>query len=361
MSDDHPALPDLPVRVDFDGIVAAWENGGEVWVGFAPDRPAGPGLFDAMGEGLEAANEALDPDGFGAGVHGTVVGGAMKLKHPPSERALRDWLAVFAERVRTEGWGGAVHKAPAIHRLDWLIRLNEPRLTVYASYEATIRDRIGPELCAAAVQWARRTGGPEAFLLSSALTLPDPSGELERPVSLALSRHASIAACYASRQPGRASRISLTADGHASYQVYDPELTPLRLADAAREALLIDCAATRWAAAALATRDSHSWQTLGKTLGQTRSAPPWAAAHNSPAWGGYVPDVFGMQLLTDEHLRRAADLSAWTVTEAAPGRHLVEARNPADWFGPAGPSAQTLAAARADFGAVIAPADLPGD
>lgn len=362
MGDIDSASGSAAVRIDFDAIVTAWENAGEVWVEMAPDRAVEPELFDAMGTGLEAANDAQQPeDGFGSGVHGTVAGGATKLKYPPSEEALRDWLTVFGREVGAAGWGGSVRPAAAIRRLDWLVNLTAPQLTAFVSYEASSGGGLRPEVCAAAARWGRQSGGPEAFLLSSALTLPDGTGELGNALTLALSRSSSIAACYASRQPGRASRISLGSAGFAAYQVYDPESAPLALAASARAALLLDCVGTRWAGAGLTARTAHLWNDLERAIGQSPALPPWAAAVNAPVWRSRVPDVFGMQLLTDEHLSRAADLSHWTVTEVATGRHLVEAPDLADWFGPQGPSAPVLAAARADFGPVIAPADLSKD
>lgn len=356
---DIDSAPGPAVRIDFDAIVTAWRDEGEIWVEMVPDRAVEPELFDAMGEALGAANDAQGPDGFGSGLRGTVAGAATKLKYPPSEDALRDWLAVFGRELGAAGWGGSVRPAAGIHRLDWMIGLTAPQPTVFVSYEASSGDRLRPRVSAMAAEWGRRAGGPEAFLLSGGLTLPAGAGGLGGPMHLALSRSSSIAACYASRRPGRASRISLEAAGFAAYQVYDPDSAPLALAGRARAALLLDCAGTRWAGAGLTARTASLWSGLERVIGQDPVLPPWAVDFNSPVWRRYVPEVFGMQLLTDEHLGRAADLSGWTVTEAAPGRHLVQAPDLADWFGPQGPSAGVLAAARADFGPVIAPPDLP--
>ena len=74
---------------------------------------------------------------------------------------------------------------------------------------------------------------------------------------------------------------------------------------------------------------------------------------NSPVWGRYVPDVHGMQLLTDEHLSRLPALEGWALTEVAPGRHLVETLAVAEWFGPLGPSEALVAQARADFEPIL--------
>lgn len=349
------------VRIDFDGIAAAWQDrgGDDVWIEFAPGRRAEPGLFGAMDRAVRAANEALSPDDFGTAVVGTVAGGAVKLKWPPGPEALREWLGVFAGQMLAAGWSGSLHAAPGVRPPAWLTRMLEPRLTVYVSYDVAPPDGLGPDLCETAAQWAQRNGGPDAYLLSSALTLPDRTGELGRHLHLALSGRASTAATCVSAQPGPLSRVSLAADGRASYQVYDPRFAPLALMDRAREALLAAAGQTRVAVVALTKRESSTWATLAKTLGQTTPAPSWATARNNPLWSRYVPDAFGLQLLTEEHLNRTADLTGWTVAEAAPGRYLVEAPDPAEWFGPAGPSAQVVAAARVAFGDAVIPADLP--
>ena len=352
-------MTESDLRIDFEGITAAWRyNDGEVWIEFAPDRPAEPAFFDVIHDASGDANEALSPDEFGTDVHGSVAGGVVKLKFPPGREALHEWLRVFARQVRAGGWDGSLHAAPGVGQPRWLRDLHEPRLTTYASYDLARSDAHWPDLCDKAAQWAQRNGGRYACLLSSGLTLPERTGKLGRHMYLALTAGSSVSGTYLSAKPGPLSQVDLVADGHASYQVYDPEFEPVVMARRAREALLVDCERTRWAGVGLSNQPSYGWQSLTKSLGHLPPAPK-RVGFNYPAWSRYIPDAFGMQLLTDEHLSRVRDLSAWTVTEPAPGRHLVEAPDLADWFGPAGPSEQVLAAARADFGPVIAPADLP--
>ncbi|QBX54997.1 hypothetical protein EXE58_05695 [Nocardioides seonyuensis] len=84
----------------------------------------------------------------------------------------------------------------------------------------------------------------------------------------------------------------------------------------------------------------------------------------------YVPDAFGVQVLTDAHLARANDLSDWSIEEIAPGRHLVSARELDPWLvapsphpqaehmmGP--PPAELVGKARSDFGDMILPSEAP--
>lgn len=49
-------------------------------------------------------------------------------------------------------------------------------------------------------------------------------------------------------------------------------------------------------------------------------------------WQRYVSDAAYAQLLTDHHMEHLGDLSAWHVTEVAPGRHLVRWPVVEDWF-----------------------------
>ena len=69
--------------------------------------------------------------------------------------------------------------------------------------------------------------------------------------------------------------------------------------------------------------------------------------------GRRVVDAYGVQVLTDEHLDRARDLSDWLVEPLGHGRNLVRARDLDTWLGPDGPGPQTLERARQDFGDLV--------
>ena len=64
-------------------------------------------------------------------------------------------------------------------------------------------------------------------------------------------------------------------------------------------------------------------------------------------------DAYAIQILGDEHLTHAADLSSWDVRSVAPGRHLVRAPDVGAWLGAEQPDPPTLAQARAGFGDLI--------
>lgn len=86
--------------------------------------------------------------------------------------------------------------------------------------------------------------------------------------------------------------------------------------------------------------------------------------YHRPLLKSFVPDAFGVQVLSQDHLRRASDLSDWEVEEIADGRFLVSARDldpwlqvppplPGDRFRLSAPPRSVLTQARADFGDMI--------
>lgn len=75
-------------------------------------------------------------------------------------------------------------------------------------------------------------------------------------------------------------------------------------------------------------------------------------------WHEFTLDPCGIQVLTDQHLTKANDLSGWTTTRLDEHHYLVEAKDLAAWY--ATPLLKTdpvdpdlLAQARADFGGMI--------
>lgn len=101
--------------------------------------------------------------------------------------------------------------------------------------------------------------------------------------------------------------------------------------------------------------------------------PPRASWSSVPQlWSAYLPDAHGIQLVNDEQLAKAHDLSDWQIETVSPERHLVSARNLQAWFGgterlgalgpmppraDAVPVPSALEKARRDFGDMILTSD----
>ena len=71
--------------------------------------------------------------------------------------------------------------------------------------------------------------------------------------------------------------------------------------------------------------------------------------NNRQLWHAYVPDAHGIQLLTAEHVDKLDNLDTWNVSQVAPDRYLVEARDLEAWYAADEPAPEVLAAARRDF------------
>jgi hypothetical protein len=67
----------------------------------------------------------------------------------------------------------------------------------------------------------------------------------------------------------------------------------------------------------------------------------------------YTPDAHGIQILTDQHLSRARDLSSWNIRDLSHDRYLVEAEDLTSWYSTPLPNQDTLDQARHDFGEMI--------
>ncbi|WP_104107687.1 hypothetical protein [Nocardioides sp. 616] len=83
---------------------------------------------------------------------------------------------------------------------------------------------------------------------------------------------------------------------------------------------------------------------------------------NRHLWSSFVPDAFGIQLLTGQHLARAHDLSGWRVDKVADDRWIVTDPDLEAWFSSPVPlpvrrrefpHPDLRQRARADFGALI--------
>jgi hypothetical protein len=210
--------------------------------------------------------------------------------------------------------------------------------------------------CQAGADWTAGSAG-DAYVTVRGMSQVAPAEGVGVQLGRAVRAGAITTITRAQPQPGQVARASFLPNGHTIYQVYDVSVPVSALVDRMRRALLIGTDRMRLGFVAPVPVWAHGWDEREKARPPLPTVPGYALRANSSRWTRYVPDAHGMQVLTDEHLRHVADLSTWTVTQVVPGRHLVEAANLADWYGPDGPSDSVVHRARADFGGVIVPAD----
>ncbi|WP_277441774.1 hypothetical protein [Streptomyces sp. SPB162] len=349
------------VRIDLDGILRELEANGfdGVRVEFAPDAGAGAvAIVDVVRQGVRAANEAANeaaPDSvWGSLLTASLAGVSVSIGSLESQEALETWLEVFGDQVRVGGLSGELRATDYLRLPDWASP--DPMVTAYIALAAPGSAGMSgwPER---AVRWAAEAGG-DAYVASGGMSQLDATGEVAKHLAAALHVASSGAVLYADAQASRAALVEIGSDGQAMYQTHDASASLAAAADRARAAILAEAAYAHYAFVAPTPQRAYLWDARGRALPPLRAGISGASVRiNADLWSRFVPDVHCMQLLTDEHLARVADLGRWTVTHATPGRTLVEAPDLAEWLRPGGPAPSIVDQARADFGRALVPAE----
>lgn len=296
-----------------------------------------------------------------------------------------EWLEMF-----TKTWGnavdGTVTGGPSPTRLS--TRDPSPQLTANLWYTSgdlvaiprndrsslwLVEEKVTRHVVEQAISWAHLQGGRQYVHRG------DPGDGCTEPVDLdyglaltqAINRYGYCSVTCRLERPLRQRSFNLRPHGQAVFQVTDPTLDWRTRLDQVRQVLswsppLVDYGYVRHGVGGSLVGDS------GQTWPHVRGSD---VRYNRPLLASFVPDAFGIQLLTDAHLERAHDLSQWDITSYAGGRHLVSARDLEAWFGPVDgrdergfyvaealpPSDELVAQARADFGGMILTPHLIAD
>lgn len=355
-------MADDGIRIDFDDVMRglAANRYDSVHVEFVPD-PGGcadeliPALTGAVGAADDAESETWGEDPVL-----TLAGGSVRVKEYWAEESLRAWLGVFARELRVAWFTGLVHATPTAAQPRWLRDATGWRLTVFVAHDGAFEppadDPAVAAWCQGGTEWVAGSRG-DAYVMVGGLSQAAPAEGVGAHLARAVRARSIATIVRAEPEPGQVARVSFLPNGHTIYQAYDPAVPLSALVDRVRQALVTGAGRSRLGFVAAVPVWAYGWDARDKARPPLPTVPGYALRANSSLWTRYVPDAHGLQLLTDEHLRHVADLSGWTVTQVAAGRHLVEAANLADWFGPDGPSDSVVRRARADFGGVIVPAD----
>jgi hypothetical protein len=336
---------------------------------------AGRPLIDAIKAALAAlehANASIpDESVLGEGPEPSPYGPVVSLRYLGSEEQRRVWFEAFAAHLTAAGWDGTVQPVTREPASDAMSRLSrQPKLVAFLAYRMTdpaAADRptafavdagTTAEICRQVVDWGT-VPGTSRWLRQGISTVRYEQADLVEQVRWAAEHDYATGVAFVREQPPLARRAELGQWGQVVHQLAaDPPdwrggLDDLR-AVLSREAGRLDLAVVRL---------SRHWATSYLDYDR-RPEPPLASITDwrlgRRLWDEYVLDAQGMQVLTDAHLARAADLSGWDVEEVAPGRHLVSARELAPWFAGGEPEAAAVEAARRDFGGMLLTAEAVG-
>jgi hypothetical protein len=366
------------LRIDLDEILAVADRDGyeEMVVEILVGRDDLPSTVAALRRGMQFANGPGNGV-WGSGPTATVDGLSVDLDDLYDRDAVVEWLTAFTEELAREGLSGRIHATRADRLPTWWSTLSDARLTAFVACEAAFPDvtdepaiNSEPSDASARTMWLRRSvdwvtqSGGDVYLLSGGLTQLDRTDQVAAHVARALtvSRVAGVA-CVDSRLR-RARLARFIGSGQATFQAYDAADAPGGQIDAIRGALSATSAGTRLGFMAVMAQDSYGWDYRGRAwpllpaIATSDDMTPRqipALLKNTDMWDRYVPDVHGMQLLTERHMDHISNLSDWVVTPAGNARYVVEAAELSAWLTLDGPNETVLAKGRADFEGVIIP------
>ncbi|MFD9686802.1 hypothetical protein ACFWXO_13705 [Kitasatospora sp. NPDC059088] len=350
------------IRVDLATIEQALEENGHdsCNVELVPTTQSsgrsidGHALVAAVDEASEAANAApAGPTMWGQGAFLTIDGAGLSLKDYWGPDSLTSWLTTFTDALHRQGYSGLVRATPVVRPPRWLRHQYEPRATAFVALQEPLTRAAAAERWARlATGWARPHGG-DTCLAAGAILQHDTSPDVADHLAAGLLVNGNAALTMVDPTAPRAARARAEQDGMATYQAYAPAITWHSHIERIRQAILADAEHTRLAYVAMTPTWAFGWEDRGRDLPPLPAVPAHALRGNTPLWGRKVPDAHGIQLLSSAHLDQASDLSDWQITEVHKDRFLVEAPDPAAWFGPGGPAAAVIEQARADFGQLI--------
>lgn len=271
-----------------------------------------------------------------------------------------EWLERFADTLGTYG-DGEIVRGPG--RTSPNVGFLEPVPTAFVLYttedlttipqgtlhEWSVDAEVTSALAEEALGWVYGRGTRQF------LTREDPDWcietvgiEHDAAVAEGVFRYGWVSPASFREEPLRLRQVDFNRHGRAVYQIVDPAITWDVHVEDLRKRILLKPAVTDYACIAQSTGNRMTWAALEPAFVTTTDI-----RYNRPLLAQFVPDVYGVQLLTEAHLQRAIDLSSWTVEEHPGGRFLVQAKDLAPWYASPQPTAEIVAAARADFGPMI--------
>ena len=365
----------MGVRIAEGALLRAWARAQheELWL-----QVQGVDDLGVVEEAVQAANAAAEAAGGGDDAFGEAVslahrGPVVLLSRTGQRAAVLGWLAAMAAHLEGRGVEAGVVAAPQQHFPAWLSgEVQYPRqLTVLAASavgrgapDGTWRvDDSGTDRLARAAGGWGVTPGATAYLLSGLhqATVEDASPVLPNLLAAAATRHGQAGLYRVRRRPTRVTTSTLTSPGWRAHQVWDDAHTWGEVLDELLEVVVATAADTVMAFVERQPPLPLGWYNLGIAPLRLPHVEEYEVRAGAHLLASFVPDARGVLLLTDAHLARAADLSAWFLDALGGGRHLLRAKQLAPWLAGQQVDPDILARARADLGGmVMTHADLNG-
>ena len=351
-------------RGSIDEVVAKAANYeiDEFWMHFRTDNCT----LNEFGDALQMANDADDEATYGEGGD-RIPTGIVFIVVPRSEvDRFERWLSLLVSGLEDRGATGRLEVIESVHAGNWptedptpaafvactedpdAVMVDERRRTAWHVPTDATR-----EIITSAAAWAE-AGGTHTSVKFGIFPLGvSPESDVASMLHTSLvDNKASGCTCYQPDQQ-RGRRVAIRPRGKVVMQAIGAQVPWQQRIEAEYEALTtlpnrhLDLAFIR-----PATRTVQSWLSIDKP----QKLPNLDESHirnNRHLLSRHTPDAHGIQVLTDQHLDRARDLSSWTVREIGENRFLVEAKDLTTWYSTTLPDQDAVDQARHDFGDMI--------
>jgi len=380
--EDSDEIDNASIRKDSGSVRRAWREGGygEFWIELRTQT----GNDEAFGDAVAAVNERFEPDdGVYAQLNTRSPNGfVVSVSDVIDDAHLDQWLEAFAAELERLGFDGVLGGVrPAIGPEWWTIA---PRLDSggYGQFPPTPTGFIAwsvdldamtrhparqgawhvPEAATVRIsdhlaRWVE-PGGSRILLSRDTFRFAVDDGRNVSPTlsSAALaSGMTSVFRHVDGDEHGRA--VHIAPRGETTLQIFDATQSWSSRIDDLRRALTALPDLTDVAFIRPARRLTTSWISISSkqdldALGETD------LRYNRHLLIDYLPDAHGIQVVRDEHLTRAHDLSNWIVSDLGHGRHLIEATDLEPWYSGPLPNPDVVNQARRDFGSMILTKDV---
>jgi len=359
-------MSDIGVEVDIRSLGKAMRDGSDFWIHF---RTVNCSRHD-LGQALNTAN---DPDGtFGEGPWDTPTGYAIRVRPGDLDNFDR-WQTQLVASLDYLGATGRLEGVePAGFRGNW--PTDDPTPAAFLSWHEDLDAATADEnrtshwhvpldattqILEHAAAWTA-TGGDQAIVYLGPFPLAvSPESDVLSMMHSSLVSNGNTASIRFHSIQKRGRMATLRPGGAATMQEIGASVPWQQRVGAVHEALT-------------------TGPTQNLDLAFIRSAPSYARAwtqidirqkrdprqklpdlhernvrYNRHLLSSYTPDAHGIQILTDQHLSRARDLSSWNIQEIGDSRYLVKAEDLTPWYSTPLPDQDVVDQARQDFGSMI--------
>jgi hypothetical protein len=355
-------MSDIGVEVDNQSIRKAMSDAGfsDFWIHFRTDNCS----LDEFGQAL---NVATDPDGtFAEGGFQSPTGIVFLVSDLGGPGDFEDWMPRLVANLEGVGATGRLEGVKPIYVGDW--PTEDPTPAAFLAWaedlEAVTADEhrtshwhipgdVTEKIVDHAAAWTDAGGDRSIVYLGDFPIAVSPDADVVSMMNSSLIHNNGTANIRYQLNKKRGRMASLGPGGDATMQEIGAQVPWQQRLEAAHRALRnipnqhLDLAFIR-----PAPRWTQSWIQIDmrQKLPDLRE---YDIRYNRHLLSRYTPDAHGIQILTDQHLSRARDLSSWNIQEIGHGRYLVEAEDLTPWYSTSLPDQDVVDQARHDFGDMI--------